>query len=195
MSKKVMVLCSSPRKKGNTNTVARWVMEGVAEAGGEADSVNVAKLKYKVNGCISCYGCQKSDKYECVVEDEAQPILKRISDYEVLVFATPIYFFGPNAQMKLFMDRMFCLAKFDAETGEPRFKNQGQKVGLIATAGGDLSSGLELTEQLFKAMAVFTNVEYSSLLVPSAPHDPKELLENAKLKKEAYEFGRSLVGN
>jgi len=154
--KKIMVLCSSPRKEGNTNTVVQWVMESITEAGGEVECVNVAKLKYKVNGCISCYGCQKSDEYECVVEDEAQPILKQIPDYDVLVFATPIYFFGPNAQLKLFMDRMFCLAKFDPETGDPHFKNPGQRLGLIATAGGDLSGGLALTEQLFKSIAVIT---------------------------------------
>lgn len=195
MSKKILILCSSPRKQGNTNTVVQWAAAGATEAGGEVECVDVAKLAYKVNGCISCYGCQKSDKYECVIEDEAQPILKRIPDFDVLVFATPIYFFGPNAQLKLIMDRMFSLAKFDPVTGEPRFKRADQSLALIATAAGELGDGLGLTERLFKTIAGFSKVPFLSLLAPGMPHDPKETLRDEALKKRAYEFGRGLVNN
>ena len=193
MSKKIMILCSSPHKHGNTNTVVDWCVEGAKAAGGEVECVDIARLNYKNNGCIACMGCQKSDKYECVVQDDATEILARIHKYDVLVFATPIYFFGPNAQLKLLMDRMFCLVKFDPETGEPISPSGWQTLGLIATAGGDIKDGLGLLDQTFKAIADFSGEQYLSLLVPNAPMDPQEMKGNAEIKKKALAYGNGLV--
>ena len=118
MADKIMILASSPRKHGNTNTVTQWVIEGAQTAGATVECVDVANLKHKFNGCIACFGCQQSEKYECVVEDETADLLKRLLDYETLVFATPVFFFGPNAQLKLVLDRMLSHVKFDPETHE-----------------------------------------------------------------------------
>ncbi len=193
MANKIMILTSSPRKHGNTNTVVQWVIEGAQSAGGEVDCVDVANLKHKFNGCIACYGCQQSDKYECVVEDETADLLKRLLDYETLIFATPVFFFGPNAQLKLVLDRMLCHVKFDPETREPRLAVQGGTVGLIATAGGEENDGLGLTDQMFRTMAQFGHNRYVSLLAPKSSTDPREIAANAKLKEKALAFGRALA--
>jgi len=78
MAKQIMVLCGSPRQHGNTNTVVAWVIQGATDAGARIDRVDAARLKYKVNGCISCFACQKLPEFECVVDDDAQPVLARI---------------------------------------------------------------------------------------------------------------------
>ena len=193
MADKIMILTSSPRKHGNTNTVTQWVIEGAQAAGAKVDCVDVANLKHKVNGCIACFGCQQSEKYECVVEDETAELLKRLLDYETLVFATPVYFFGPNAQLKLVLDRMLSHVKFDPETGEPVLAAQGGTVGLIATAGGEENDGLDLTDQTFRTVAQFGHSRYESLLVPKSPNDPQELAANTELKEKALAFGKLLV--
>jgi multimeric flavodoxin WrbA len=195
MAKNIMILTSSPRKHGNTNTVTRWVIEAAAAAGAEIDCIDVANLKHKVNGCIACYGCQQSDKYECVIEDETAELLKRMLDYDTLVFATPVYFFGPNAQLKLVLDRMLSHVKFDPETGEPILAAQGGAIGLIATAGGEANDGLNLTDQLFKTVAQFGHSNYLSLLVPKSPNNPQDLADNAGLKEKALDFGKSLAAD
>jgi multimeric flavodoxin WrbA len=195
MAKKIMILTSSPRKNGNTNTVTQWVIEAAAAAGAEIDCIDVANLKHKVNGCIACLGCQQSDKYECVIEDETAELLKRMLDYDTLVFATPVYFFGPNAQLKLVLDRMLSHVKFDSETGEPILAAQGGTVGLIATAGGEVNDGLNLTDQTFKTLAQFGHSKYLSLLIPKAPNKPQDLAENAELKEKALDFGKSLAAD
>ncbi len=114
MGKRIMVLAGSPRENGNTNTVAGWVAAAVKESGADVEVVDVSRLKSKNNGCIACMGCQKPEKFECTVDDEIKPVLARIPDMDVLVFATPTYFLGPTAQMKLVMDRMYSLIKFDS---------------------------------------------------------------------------------
>ena len=193
MADKIMILTSSPRKHGNTNTVTQWVIEGAKAAGATVDCVDVANLKHKFNGCIACFGCQQSAKYECVVKDETADLLQRLLDYETLVFATPVYFFGPNAQLKLVLDRMLSHLKFDPETGEPILAVQGGTVGLIATAGGEENDGLGLTDQTFRTMAQFSHSRYVSLLASKSPSDPKELAANTELKEKALAFGRALV--
>lgn len=102
--------------------------------------------------------------------------------------------FGPSAQLKLLLDRTFSLAKFDPETGDIILKSTGQVMALVATAGGGINDGLDLTDQSFKSMAAFLDSHYLSLLVPDAPSDPKELEGKTELKQKAAEFGRVLAG-
>ncbi len=192
MGKKIMVLSGSPRRYGNTNTVVDWFIEGAKDSGADVEFVDVNGLNYKHKGCIACMGCQKSEKFECTIKDEAQPILARIPEADVLVFATPVFFFGPSAQLKLFMDRMYSLAKFNYITGEIRHNLGHIRLGLIATGGGDLNSGLSLVEQTFQHLAVQTDYKLESLLVPFAPVNPEDMKQNGELRQKATAFGRKL---
>ena len=193
MARKVMIVCGSPRKTGNTNTLAGWVAEGATEAGAEVEIVDAAKMKYKANGCTACMSCQKSEKFECVIEDEASDVLRRIGRADVLVFATPVYFFGPTAQLKLLLDRMFSLVKIDPADGSTRRAKENPVYALIATSGGDMSAGLGLVEHTFDTMAEFTGGRLDKLLVPNAPHDPAETAANGELKNKALGLGRKLA--
>ncbi len=193
MAKKILILCGSPRVKGNTNTVVEWVAESATAAGAAVKTVNVAPLKFAANGCICCMGCQKSDRYECVIKDAAQPILASMPDFNAVVFATPIYFFGPSAQLKLVLDRMYSLYKF--KDGEESFGCAIRNVtlGLIATAADGPEGGLAATEDMFRAIASFNGGGFTSLLVPHAPRDPKQLVDNQAVRQQAMDFGRQLA--
>jgi multimeric flavodoxin WrbA len=194
MAKKIMVLCGSPRKNGNTNTVVQWVAEGARSVGAEVEVFDVSRLNLKANGCIACMGCQKSDKYECVLGDDAANIVKRIPEFEVLVLASPIYWFSVSAQLKIVMDRMFSLIKFDPKTGEPLSSaDKKTKMCLVATAGGDFNEGLTLTDMLFKAASLFMSCDYESLLVPLATMNPKEMADRNDIREEALALGKQLA--
>ena len=194
MSKKVMVLAGSPRKNGNTNTLVGWFAEGAKEVGADLEIVDVAGLKSKHNGCIACLGCQKSEKFECVVDDEIKPVLARIPEADILVFATPVYFFGPSAQLKLLVDRMYSLLKFDPDKSSYHHNLGHLKIGVIATAGGDIQPGLSLVEQTFRTIAEFTGLSYDSLLVPFASMFSDSIKQNMELREKAVAFGRKLSG-
>ena len=193
MSRKILVLTGSPRKNGNTNTVVKWVVEGAKGAGADVEVVDVTRLKSKNNGCIACMGCQKSDKYECVVDDEVKPVIAGIPDHDLIVFATPTYFFGPTAQIKLFMDRMYSLIKIDPAKGRYAHNLGHLKWALICTGGGDINPGLALVEQTFKTVTGFIGSECDSLLVPNASMYSDEIRHNAGLREEAMAFGRKLA--
>jgi multimeric flavodoxin WrbA len=192
MAKKIMVLNGSPRKGGNTSTVAAWFAEGAMAAGAEVEMIHIAQLKSKFSGCIACMGCQKSDKYECQVEDDVKPVLARMSKADAVVFATPTYFFGPSAQTKSVVDRMYSQIKFNAQGGYDM--NLGHiKLGVIATAGGDVAPGLKLIDDTFRVIAGFSGIPYDSLLVPFAPRDPGDMKTQGDVKEKAIAFGRAFA--
>jgi len=194
MGKKIMFVCGSPRKKGNTNTIVKWIAKGAKEAGAELEIIDAASLNYKTNGCTACMGCKKSDKYECVINDDAKPLLAKIPEKDVLIFATPVYFFGPSAQLKLFLDRMYSLFKIDAKTGEFIHPLKGLKMVLVATSGGPRESCLEPLERSFSEIARLSGLEFESFMEPFAPFESKELQKNEELKQKAIGFGKKLAG-
>jgi len=164
--KKALFLCSSPRQNSNTNKIVDLVIDIFQEKNIESIKIDVANLNYKTNGCIDCGACQKSDEYKCAIKDDATPILELIPQVDYLIFATPVYFMGANAQLKLVLDRMQSLYKFK-ESGTTNCINH-LKIGLISTAGGGLNLGLDLLDETMKVLSHYTGAKYCSILVPKA---------------------------
>ncbi|MFH1413399.1 MAG: flavodoxin family protein [Candidatus Omnitrophota bacterium] len=191
MKKKIIVLSASPVRNGNTALLVRWFTQGVRSKGARIKIVDLARLKYKVNGCTSCLGCQRSDKFRCVIDDQATPIIASLADKDIVVFATPVYFFGPSAQLKLFLDRMYSLVKLNHKAGiQNVLKNK--KLVLIASAAGSLESGLGLLEKTFSTIAAVTRMKFSSLLVPKAGGSG-DIKNNKDIRKRTVRFGQEVL--
>lgn len=187
---KILILSGSPKKNGNTAKLVDWFAEGARSKGAEVEVVNTAFLKYKSTGCTSCRACQKSDKYECVIDDEAKPVLARMADADVIVMATPLYFFGPSAQLKLVFDRMFSLYKWDNAANTMKTPLKGKKLILIASAYEDV--GLKELEAPFKITAEYTGMKFDSLLVPNAG-ESGDVIKIKGIREKAIAFGRAAV--
>ncbi|MDP7422177.1 MAG: flavodoxin family protein [bacterium] len=194
MPRKIIILTGSPRENGNTVTVANWIAESARAAGAEVELVNAATLNYKVNGCIACMGCQQSDQFRCIIDDEAAPILLKLPDYDVVVFATPTYFMGFSAQLKLLIDRMYSLVKFDPETMTFRHPFQDTVFGLIAVAGGGGEAGIQLVVENMRFIARFLGKSFKKFLVPTAPLKLGEIITDTELKDKSVAFGKELAG-
>jgi len=192
MGKKIMIVCGSPRKQGNTNRVVAWVADAARESGAEVEIVDAAHIDYATNGCTACMACQESDEFRCVIDDDASPIIARIPESDVLVFASPVYWLGPTAQIKLLLDRMYSLIKVKDEPFDTAIKKTA--IALIGTSGGGREHGLGLLEETFKLAASMMQMPFDSLLVPFAPADPANVENNDELKSQAAEFGRKLAG-
>ena len=166
MAKKILILSGSPKKNGNTETLIGWFADGARQKGADIEIVYTAFLKYKSNGCTSCRACQRSDTYECAIHDDARDVLMRMAKADVIVMATPLYFFAASAQLKLIIDRMFSLYKWDNATGAFTTPLKDKTLILIASAFED--SGLAELEKPFKLTADYTPMKFESLLVPNA---------------------------
>ena len=190
MPKKIVIINGSPRKNGNTAALIEWFAEGAESAGGRVEIVPAAFLKYKSNGCISCRKCQTKKEYECSVDDEGKQALKKMAKAEVIVMATPLYFYGPSAQLKHIFDRMFSLYKWDNDAGTMKTPLKGKTFLLIASAYEDI--GLDALEKPFRLTAVYTGMEFASFLIPNAGVSGS-LKSRTDTKSRAFEFGRSAL--
>lgn len=187
MAKKILILSGSPKKDGNTATLVSWFAEGARLKGAEIEIVQTAFLKYKSFGCISCRACQKSEKYECAIDDEAKPVLAKMAKVDVIVMATPLYFYGPSAQLKLIFDRMFSLYKWDNEAGTMQTPLKRKIFILIASAYEDI--GLNALEKPFKLTAEYTTMKFKSLLIPNAG-ESGDIKNKTEIKEKAIALGK-----
>ena len=101
MGKTVLIVSSSPRKNGNSETLAEAFANGAREAG---HSVETVRLREKQMGfCRGCLACLKLGR--CVIQDDAVEIAAKMHDADVLVFATPVYYYSVCGQLKTMLDR------------------------------------------------------------------------------------------
>jgi multimeric flavodoxin WrbA len=134
---KLIAVCGSARKQGNTAKMLHQVIEGAKSAGAETEFVNLFDLNYK--DCISCYACKlKNSKSfaHCNLNDELKPLLERIEQSDVIVLGSPIYYGNLSGQMRSFTDRLlFQYLDYGAKGTGP--KPKFFKTALIATMNGD----------------------------------------------------------
>lgn len=101
MNKKVLILSSSPRKGGNSETLAAAFAKGAQEAGNQVELVHLREKQYGF--CKGCFACLKLG--HCVIKDDAVEIVSQMHDADVLVFATPVYYYSVSGQLKTMLDR------------------------------------------------------------------------------------------
>lgn len=110
MGKHVLVIGTSPRLHGNSNILAQSFVKGAEAAGNTVEFIPLAGKK--IGFCIGCWGCLRTKG--CVVNhDEAEEVVQKIRTADVVVFATPIYYYEMSGQMKTLLDRTNCLYTAD----------------------------------------------------------------------------------
>lgn len=107
--KKVLVISSSLRHNSNSETLAKEFANGAKNAGNEVDFITLRDKEIKF--CIGCSNCQKTQK--CVLRDDMPEMIKKMHDADVIVFASPIYFYELAGQLKTLLDRSYPLYTSD----------------------------------------------------------------------------------
>ena len=134
MAKKVLILSSSPRKGGNSETLAAAFAKGALEAGHQVEIVHLREKQYGF--CKGCMACMKLG--HCVIRDDAVEIAAKMHDADVLAFATPVYYYSVSGQLKTMLDRANPL--YDSDYAFT-------KAYLLATAAEDEPETVEGTEK------------------------------------------------
>ena len=104
MAKKVLILSGSPRKGGNSDLLCDEFMRGAVESGHEVEKIRVQEKK--IAYCTACYACR--DTGVCAIKDDMAEIMQKMIDCDVLVLASPVYFYSIDAQLKTVIDRSVC---------------------------------------------------------------------------------------
>ncbi len=102
--KKVLILAGSPRVNGNSEILADEFARGAEENGNRVEKIRVADKN--IGYCKACYKCVKLGK--CIIEDDMAEIMEKIIAADVIVLASPVYFYSVSAQLKTLIDRTMC---------------------------------------------------------------------------------------
>jgi multimeric flavodoxin WrbA len=186
MGNNVMIALGSPRRKGNSSTLAARVAAGAKSGGSHVETFWLHGMDIKP--CTACGGCRKKNHVDCVIKDDMQILYPKLRSADVIVIASPIYWFTFSAQTKLFMDRWYGLG------GDQGYALSGKHFAiLLSYADADpFSSGAVNALRTFQDALRFIEAELVGMVYGSASK-AGEIRENKALMKEAYQLGRRIA--
>jgi multimeric flavodoxin WrbA len=181
---KLSAFLGSPRVGGNTDALSARLIDGARSSGIEAESIAIRDLE--IQPCTGCGRCWNKGK-PCVFSDDMTGAYARISGADVLLFATPVYWYGPTAIMKAFIDR---LVVFNRPQGKPSVEG---KAAILVTAYEE--EGPEAAEPLVKMFELcfrYLGLRFIDRLVVDGLGPKGAVLAKPAALERAAEIGRGL---
>jgi len=181
---KLTAFLGSPRAGGNTDTLAARVVAGAKDAGLETETIALRTLK--IAPCTGCEKCWERDS-PCVIKDDALPLYQSIAESDVLLFATPVYWYGPTAIMKAFMDRWVV---FNRPQGRPLI--EGKRAIVVSAYEEEDPRAAEPLIRMFELSFDYLGVRLVDSLVVGGLGPKGAALARPDILDRAYEIGRRL---
>lgn len=176
---KITIINGSPRKNGNSATVVEQLLLGFKEANHDIEIINANQKK--VQGCIACDVC-KSSHGKCTHTDDTNTVLNTLLNSDLLIFVTPVYWWGVSAQMKLIIDKFYAIQK--------GLKNK--KYGLVSIGGNSTNDiQYELISTQFKAIAGYLSWEVLFEYAEQA-HKANELKNDELILKKYFDLAKMI---
>ncbi len=176
---KIVILMGSPNRKGSTNILVEEFKKGAEESGHSCKVIDVCHAN--VHPCIGCVRCG----YEgpCVQKDDVEMIRRELLNADMVVFATPLYYYGMTAQMKTVVDR-FCA--YNSSLNSRHLKS-----ALLAVAWNADDWTFDALTSHYKTLVRYINFEDKGMVLGSGCGTPS-MTAYSKYPKEAYRLGKSL---
>lgn len=179
MSKKVLILSGSPRRGGNSDLLCDEFLRGARESGHQAEKIFLRDKK--VAPCSACYFCTKSGG-RCAIQDDMTEILDKMQGADVIVMASPVYFYSIDAQMKAVIDR--CVARW---TDIPN-----KEFYYIMTAAEESETVMDCTLECFRGFAACLQGAREMGVIEGKGVYEAGAVRSTRYMKEAYEMGRGV---
>lgn len=179
MDKKVLILSGSPRKGGNSDLLCDEFQRGAEECGHSVEKIRVAAKE--IHPCIACYHCRDNGG-ACVFRDDMAEVLQKMIDADVLVLASPVYFYSIDAQLKAVIDR--TVARW--------LDVKNKELYYIVTMADEDTASADTTLACLRGYAdcVQGAVE-KGVIVGGGVYEPGTVRQTAAMEK-AYEMGRNV---
>ncbi|SMD08662.1 Multimeric flavodoxin WrbA [Desulfocicer vacuolatum DSM 3385] len=181
---KVLTLQGGARKKGNTATVLAWVEEELKAMGHEVETVHLQNKNIK--GCLACGKCKENPgAVACIQKDDAIEILDKMVEAELVIFTSPLYFWGVAGPLKSLIDRTYSFyVDYHRPTHASLVKNQRQ--ALLVTGAGPWENNAEATFTAFERLqGPHMAIPAGNLYIGKCT-TPENLDENAKDQAKAF---------
>lgn len=175
----IVVLIGSVRKNGNTQRLAEAFADG-ARLHNDVEMVSVAD--YKIHPCMGCNSCFQRENFACCQQDDMQEVYEMLANADMIVAASPVYFYGISAQLKALVDRLHTPMR-------NHFKVR--KLGLLLVAASPLPAVFDAIKVQYQLILDFFHLDdIGSVMVREVKE--KGDIEGNQALLEAYELGKSL---
>lgn len=176
---RIVVLEGSPHKKGSSNLLAEQFIRGAEEAGHFITVLDAAHMD--MHPCLGCEHCGMNG--ECVHKDDNHVIRDALLASDMVVFVTPIYYFGMSAQLKMVIDRFYSYTT--------RLSGKHLKAVLITAAWDSDKDVMPYIEEHYKKLCRYMHFENVGTVLGTGCGSPS-VTQGTKHMKDAYELGRAL---
>ena len=171
---KILVLNGSPHINGATSDMVNAFQRGAEEAGHLVVNINVAHKN--IRGCLGCDYCRNNEKGICVQKDDMHDIYPEILSSDMVVFASPIYYFTLSAQLQAAIHRTYSID----------IPKNVRKTALIMSSGSQFVYGPAIA-QYYQSIVEYWGVENAGILTANGEKNKSE-----EKRIELYRFGKSL---
>ena len=175
--KNVLILAGSPRKKGNSAALCRMFAQGAEEAGSKVETIFLRDKK--IGFCLACYHCRDHGGV-CAIKDDMAEILDKINAADVIVMASPVYFYSVDAQMKAPIDR--CVARWRTIKNKTFY--------YIMTSAEDSDTVMDTTLQCLRGLAMCLDGSVEGGVIYGKGVYEASAIAGRPVMQEAYEMGR-----
>lgn len=174
--KSIVILEASPRKEGNSDILCQQFQEGAEQAGHQVERIRL--YEKDINFCRACYACFKTGT--CVIKDDMSEVLDKVQAADVIVVATPTYFYTLNGMIKTTVDRFL-----------PKWQELGGHDVYFIITGHDGRSGLKLVNDELTHIFTALGNNIKGTIWGERVWQKGEVLETPAMA-EAYEAGRGV---
>ena len=176
----ILAINGSPRKGGNTETLLNAMIDGAEEAGATISNVKLRDLD--VSPCRACDACKRTGK--CVQKDDMHDLISKMEESDVWILGTPVYWWGPTAQLKAFIDRWYG-------TNREVFKDR--KAVLVIPLESKNPKTAQHVLGMFVDIFDYLGVKQIGTILAPGVHERGEVKKQADILKEATELGKSIA--
>ncbi|MBN1804403.1 MAG: flavodoxin family protein [Sedimentisphaerales bacterium] len=182
--KKILAVVGSPRKNGNTHILVSKIAEGAKSKDAEVDALFLDD--FTIKECNGCHVCWKMD--DCVRNDDMINIYPRIIKSDVIIFGTPVYWYGPTAIMKGFIDRFVY---FNCPKNRPKI--QGKSAVIAVPFEEENQETVRPVVEFFQKCLDYLQINLVGKIIVPGVTTRGEVRNKENILQKAYELGQSLA--
>lgn len=178
--KNTAVLIGSPRKGGNTELLANAFIEGARSVGHRVEVISV--VGKHIGGCLGCNACYRDAGHSCVQKDDMTRCYETLATADVIVIATPIYFYGVSSQLKALIDRLH---------NPIRNTFKVKKLCLLAVCADETDAVFDSVKAMYASVLSYFSLEGGGVLTVNGVQDRGDIKDNPALER-AREMGAAV---
>jgi len=182
--KRILGVIGSPRKRGNTHILVSRILDGAEEEGAVTESLFLNDLN--VRECDGCHACWKGK--QCSKKDDMNNIYPKVIQSDIIIFGTPVYWYGPTALMKCFIDRFVYF-----NCPENRAKIRGKSAIIAIPFEEEDPKTADLLVKFFRKSLQYLEMKLNGKILVPGVGRRGDIFEKADRLEESYELGKKIA--